>query len=333
MDLEQAILAAIRDDPREEASWAALADWLEERGDPRGELLRLTRSLMRPGGPNRPAREERLRELLASGLRPCWPTLTNSVGLELALIPPGAFLMGSPADEAERDRDERQHEVEITRPLWLGVYPVTQAEYERVMGTNPSCFSPTGVGKQKVRRQDATRFPVENVSWKEAMDFCQRLSERGEEKRQGRVYRLPTEAEWEYSCRGGASSSTPFAFGATLSSTRANFDGYHPYGGAKKGPNRERTTAVGSYPANAWGLYDMHGNVWEWCADWHRADYYTQSPRQDPAGPSKGSNRVMRGGGWCMDGQFCRSAFRHRDRPTYRSYSLGFRVALVLSGS
>jgi formylglycine-generating enzyme required for sulfatase activity len=215
--------------------------------------------------------------------------------------------------------------------LWLGVYPVTQAEHERVMGSNPSWFSASGGGKEKVRGQDTTRFPVECVSWEEAEAFCQKLTELPEEMRRGRLYRLPTEAEWEYSCRGGALSSTPFHFGAILSSTQANFDGRYPYGGADEGPYLERTKAVGSYPANGFGLFDLHGNVWEWCADWYSADYYTQSPRQDPPGPSEGSDRVIRGGSWNSRGQHCRSALRIRSEPAGRYGSLGFRVALVLS--
>jgi formylglycine-generating enzyme required for sulfatase activity len=180
--------------------------------------------------------------------------------------------------------------------------------------------------------QDTARFPVEQVSWEEAVEFCRRLAERPDEKRFGRQYRLPTEAEWEYSCRGGAMSSTPFPFGASFSSTQANFDGNLPYGGAAKGPYLGRTTPVGSYPANGFGLYDMHGNVWEWCADWYGANYYTQSPRQDPTGPSKGVSRVHRGGSWNSYGVCCRSAYRSSELPANGSLAQGFRVALVSSG-
>jgi formylglycine-generating enzyme required for sulfatase activity len=252
--------------------------------------------------------------------------------MKLVQIPEGKFVMGSPENEAGHEDDEQQHEVEITRPLWLGVYPVTQAEYQRVMGSNPSYFSASGGGKEKVRGQDTGRFPVESVTWEEAVDFCRRLTELPEETRQGRAYSLPAEAEWEYSCRGGASSSTPFSFGPTLSSIQANFDGNYPYGRAAKGPNLKRTEAVGCYQANGFGLYDMHGNVWEWCSDWYGADYYSQSPRRDPAGPSEGSIRVVRGGCWFVIGQNCRSAVRSGFVPAYRSRDLGFRVALVLSG-
>jgi formylglycine-generating enzyme required for sulfatase activity len=243
------------------------------------------------------------------------------------------FLMGAPEGEEVASDDEKpQHWVRLTKPFYLGKYAVTQEQYERLVGKNPSHFCATGVGKAKVAGLDTRRFPVEEVSWEEAVEFCRKLSELPEEKRRGRAYRLPTEAEWEYSCRVGAMSPTPFSFGATFSSTRANFDGNFPYGGAAKGPNLGRPTAVGSYPANAWGLYDMHGNVWQWCSDWYGADYYAKSPREDPAGPSEGSGRVFRGGSWRISGQNCRSAIRLRYVPAFRDYNLGFRVALVPSG-
>jgi formylglycine-generating enzyme required for sulfatase activity len=253
------------------------------------------------------------------------PPITNSVGMKLVLIPPGTFLMGSPEKEKDRSRDEGPpREVEITQPFYLGIYPVTQRQYEQVMGANPSHF-------WEVPGQDTSRFPVERVSWEEAVEFCKKLSDLPEEKRCGRVYRLPTEAEWEYSCRGGARSSTPFHHGSSLSSTQANFDGRYPYGGGAEGPYLGRTTPVGSYKPNAWGLFDLHGNVWEWCSDWFDAGYYKQSPRQDPPGPPEGSHRVRRGGCWRRYGRYCRSACRGRSGPAIRYSRLGFRVALVLS--
>ena len=159
---------------------------------------------------------------------------------------------------------------------------------------------------------------MENVSWEEAEEFCKKLSAREKEKR---VYILPTEAQWEYACRGGAGLKTPYHFGKTLSSTQANFD-YRKLG---------RTCAVGSYRPNAFGLYDMHGNVREWCSDWYGAKYYADSPASDPPGPSEGSNRVSRGGSWDNNGRTCRSARRSWFTPTYRSSIVGFRVALVPS--
>jgi formylglycine-generating enzyme required for sulfatase activity len=203
--------------------------------------------------------------------------------------------MGSPDGEAEREEDEGpQHEVAISRAFYLGVYPVTQGQWQRVMGNNPSHFCSGGGGKDQVRGLDTSNFPVEQVSWEEAVAFCRKLSKLPEEKRAKRRYRLPSEAEWEYACRGGASSNQPFHFGNSLSSTQANFHGDFPYGGAAKGPYLGRTTEVGAYRvSNAFGLYDLHGNVWEWCADWYDMDYYARSPRLDPPGPSRGRVRVF----------------------------------------
>jgi uncharacterized protein (TIGR02996 family) len=322
---EEAFLAAIVEDPAEPTAWLALADWLEERGDPRGQLLRLTRILLQPGGDRRPVQEERLRCLLAEGVRPCWPTVTNSIGMQFALIPAGTFLMGSPEDEEGREEDEGpQHEVTLSRPFWLRVHPVTQAQYEQVMGTNPSWFSSQGPGNAKVEKQDTRSFPVEQVSWEDAAAFCRTLSERAAEQEHRRVYRLPTEAEWEYACRGGI-SSTPFSFGHSPSLTQANFDGTDPGGGAAAGPSPRRPTPVGSYPPNAFGLFDMHGNVWEWCAD--RDEPYPYGAITDPTGRSKGSCRVIRGGAWSHSGWNCRAAARSRCEPARRDCDLGFRVA------
>ncbi len=257
--------------------------------------------------------------------------ITNSIGMKLVLIPAGKFLMGSPKDEKERFHGEVQHEVSITKPFNLGVYMVTQAEYEKVMGNNPSYFSPKGDGKDEVEDMDTSHFPVEMVSWEDAIAFCKKLSELPEEKKAGRVYRLPTEAEWEYACRAG--TKTVFHYGDSLSSKQANFDGNDPYGGADKGPNLNRTAKVGSYAPNAFGLYDMHGNVWEWCQDWYNGGYYKNSPKEDPPGPAQASDRVVRGGSWYSHGWDCRSAGRHRLGPASRFASLGFRVAAVQSGS
>ncbi len=223
------------------------------------------------------------------------------------------------------------HEVHITRPFYLGVTPVTQEQYEQVMGANPSWFSAKGRGKDKVRGMDTGTFPVENVSWDDAMEFCKRLATLTEEAKSGRTYRLPTEAEWEYACRGGSPPSQVFHFGDSLSSAQANFDGRYPYGGAGKGDYLERTSKVGSYPANGFGLYDMHGNVSEWCQDWHDANYYEASPRQDPPGPAQVLARVLRGGSWADRGSSCRSANRGWEEPQGRRRYYGFRLAAVLS--
>jgi formylglycine-generating enzyme required for sulfatase activity len=197
------------------------------------------------------------------------------------------------------------------------------------MGNNPSWFSANGKGKGEVVGLDTSDFPVETVSWNDAVAFCKKVSELPEEKRAGRVYRLPTEAEWEYSCRGGAKSYQVFSFGNSLSSTQANFNGNFPYGGAAKGPYLGRTCKVGSYKPNGFGLFDMHGNIWQWCADWYDAKYYSNSPRQDPRGPAEGSLRVMRGGCWGSIGQVCRSAIRDGLGPGDRICALGVRLALV----
>jgi formylglycine-generating enzyme required for sulfatase activity/predicted Ser/Thr protein kinase len=258
--------------------------------------------------------------------------LTNSIGMKLTYIPPGTFSMGSPKEEKDRSEEEEQHEVELTKGFYLGVYEVTQEEYENLMSENPSEFSSKGDGKAKVAGVDTSRFPVERVSYEDAVKFCAKLSEMPEEKQKKRVYRLPTEAEWEYACRGGAASKTPFFFGNSLSSDLANFDGNYPYGGAAKGNDLERTCKVGSYKPNGFGLYDMHGNVWEWCSDLHAMDYYGKSPKRDPQGSSEGSARVFRGGSWRDGGHSCRSASRNRHEPTSRYSFLGFRVALDPSG-
>ena len=181
----------------------------------------------------------------------------NSIGMKFTLISPGEFLMGTPKSR-KGGRDNLQHRVRITKPFYLGVFEVTQEEYHKVIEKNPSAF-------RNIKGKKTKRFPVEMVTWEDAVEFCSQLSEMSAEQRAGRRYRLPTEAEWEYAC--GAGKETAFGFGASLSSMQANFDGFLPYGGAPRGPNLQRPTTVGSYPPNAFGIYDMHGNVYEWCAD------------------------------------------------------------------
>jgi uncharacterized protein (TIGR02996 family) len=324
------ILDVIHAHPADDLAWLALADSLEEQGEvKRAELTRLSAWLRHRRGADAPAWEDRQRRLLASGVLPCVPELVNGIGMWLALVPAGRFLMGSPTAEAGRFVDEGpQHEVEITRPFYLGVYPVTQVEYQRVMGTNPSSFSSTGRGKEEVAGLDTSRFPVESVSWDDAVEFCRRLTELDTKKPSGHVYRLPREAEWEYACRGGAASSQPFHVGATISSHQANFDGNNTYEGGDKGLYLSRTCIVGSYPPNAFGLYDMHGNVWEWCGDWYDEIYYATSPKQDPICLLEVHGRVVRGGSWLSGGRNCRSAYRSGIDPVNRFDFLGFRVVL-----
>lgn len=255
--------------------------------------------------------------------------ITNSIGMELARIPAGTFMMGSPPAEAERDDKEERHEVSITKPFYIGVYEVTQAEY--VKGTQGA----DGFSNRSAFKGD--HRPVENVEWKRARQYCEVLSARKEEKAAGRTYRLPTEAEWEYACRAG--TSTAFNVGDSLSSKQANFNGNYPAGGAEPGPYLRRTTEVGSYAANAFGLFDMHGNVAEWCADWYDPDYYFDSPDENPLGPpfgvvaTKFNNNgnenffvVVRGGSWVDDGRACRSAYRYRAMPNTQYRIIGFRV-------
>jgi formylglycine-generating enzyme required for sulfatase activity len=253
--------------------------------------------------------------------------LTNSLGMKLAPIPAGKFLMGSPADEVERDDNEVQHEVTISRPFYMGVYEVTQREFNHLMA---------GTVKRGAifndRRGGGADFPMENIQWNEAVAFCDTLSRLPQEKNAGRRYRLPTEAEWEYACRAG--TTTPFHFGKSLSSKEANFNGNYPYGGADKGPFVGLTAKVGSFAPNAWGLYDMHGNVAEWCADYYDPDYYRKSPKEDPRGPEKGVvptdyenfYRVIRGGCWLDEARGCRSAYRFRAMPHDPYRLIGFRV-------
>jgi len=241
--------------------------------------------------------------------------IINSIGMKLAYIPAGEFTMGSPDTEANRETPEGpQHKVKITKAFYLGAYEVKQREYQEVMGENPSNF------------KDSADHPVEQVDWNKAMEFCKKLTERSDEKKLGQVYRLPTEAEWEYACRAG--TTTVFHYGNSLSSQQANFRADQPYGGAKPGPNVGKTKKCGSYEANRWGLYDMHGNVWEWCLDDARP--YTANPVEDPRGPeTAGGSRVLRGGSWSYGGVFCRAARRDPNAPSFRVNGVGFRVVLV----
>jgi formylglycine-generating enzyme required for sulfatase activity len=174
-------------------------------------------------------------------------------------------------------------------------------------------------------------FPVDSLTWDEAVLFCNKLSALPAEKAARRFYRLPTEAEWEYACRAGAKTHTPFSFGKSLSSRQANFDGTQPYGDAERGPSLGRTAKVGSYKPNAWGLYDMHGNVWQWCSDWYARDYYTNCPRTDPPGPEKGTRRVSRGGAWYNPARYVRTGERNSNVPSTRNLGYGFRIVAASS--
>jgi len=241
-------------------------------------------------------------------------TITNSIGMKLVLIPKGTFMMGSPIEEEGADNDEEQHQVTIGKDYYLGVTEVTQGQYEKVMGTNPSYFRGNKV------QGESSNHPVEQVSWEDAVEFCKKLSDLPEEKKGGRVYRLPTEAEWEYACRAG--SKAAYSFGANSKSL-----GDYAWFGENSG---RQTHPVGEKKANAWGLYDMHGNVWELCSDWYGE--YPKGAVSDPSGPNEGSDRVDRGGSWSIEAARCRSACRGWIVPSIRFNGLGFRVALSSSG-
>ena len=241
--------------------------------------------------------------------------------LELVWIPPGEFTMGSPDSESGRDSDEGpQHRVKITKGFWMGKYEVTQEQWQAVLGNNPSYFQNCKNGALS----DTRNFPVEQVSWNDTQEFLQKLSRKTDTD-----FRLPTEAEWEYACRAG--TDTVFHYGDSLCSKQAKFDGNYPYGGASMALFLKKTAPVGSYHPNAFGLYDMHGNVWEWCQDWYNEDYFQNSPVSDPQGPSSGDYRVLRGGSWYFVARSCRSADRFRNSPDYYSYVSGFRVVCMAS--
>jgi eukaryotic-like serine/threonine-protein kinase len=254
----------------------------------------------------------------------------NSLDMKMVRIPAGEFLMGAPQDEPGAEATEKpQHSVRITKPFYIGRYEITQGEYAKVTGKTPAHFSSTGAGKDRVATLDTSRFPVEMVSWIEATAFCRLLSELPAEKAAGRRYRLPTEAEWEYACRAG--TSTPVYLGGSLSFGEANIRADQPYGTDVKGPELGRTTTVGSYVRNPWGLCDMAGNVAEWCQDWYDQGYYGRSPVVDPPGPESGNRRVARGGSFQFGGRHSRSAARALCGENFRALDLGFRVVCEIT--
>jgi len=274
------------------------------------------------------------------------------LALTLLWIPPGRFWMGSPETEPERrDSEGPQHLVQL-QGFFMSQTPITQAQWRQVAGwqerpgeqwgrelkTNPSRFqSNEGQGEKKVRllegESNTDNRPVEQVSWLDAIEFCHRLS-----KRTGRAYTLPSEAQWEYACRAG--TTTPFCFGDTISPELANYDGNYAYADGPKGIYCEQTTPVGMFPANAWGLHDMHGNVWEWCLDeWHEG--YEGAPTDgrawvdgtegDKSKETK-KTRLLRGGSWGSLPRYCRSAYRGRTRPGSADGYVGFRVVCLPQG-
>jgi formylglycine-generating enzyme required for sulfatase activity len=269
-----------------------------------------------------------------------------SASIEMVMIPGGSFEMGSPEGEEGRYPDEGPvHTVKVS-PFWMGEYEVTVGQFRAfVDDTGYKTDAERGTlgiegaaviedGKAVVKADASWRkpyfpqsdnHPVVNVSWNDAQEFIKWLNG----KVKGGGFRLPSEAEWEYACRAG--TRMPFNTGASISTDEANYDGNYTYGSGEKGVYREKTTPVGTFKPNAWGLYDMHGNVWEWCQDWYQ-DSYTGAPSNGGTRESlAGSARVLRGGSWYTDPGHCRSAYRCRTYPDLRNYC-GFRLVGVVSG-
>ena len=266
---------------------------------------------------------------------PTSKALISSIGLKLVRIEPGSFLMGTTKQQIDQllrlfpdskrewlHVEQPQHPVKITRPFFLGTHPVTQGQYKAIMGRNPSDF------------KGSDDLPVENVSWLDAVNFCNKMSEKDKRRPFYLIfgtdvavgigtngYRLPSEAEWEYACRAGMAGLFPWG-------DDIGKQGEHVWFSDN---SDSKTHPVGQKRPNAWGLYDMLGNVCEWCADWYDEKYYASSPSVavDPPGPPKASSRVVRGGSWFTDARGCRPAYRGRDAPGGRCDSLGFRVAAV----
>jgi formylglycine-generating enzyme required for sulfatase activity len=243
----------------------------------------------------------------------------NSVGMRFVFVPAGEFLMGPDGGERDGDEGAVQRRVTITRGFYLGMYEVTQADYERVMGVNPSQFAAGGGYRDRVQGIDTSRFPVDSVSWSDAVEFCRRLSALAAEKQAGRKYRLPTEAEWEYACRAG--TTTWWSHGDEVEALGAF--AWHRRRGSDLRPH-----PVGEKKPNPLGLYDLHGNVWEWCSDWWGALSALPEAAADPAGPAEGDAKVLRGGGWYSLAGRCRSSSRVGDPPSVRDPDTGFRVVL-----
>ena len=239
--------------------------------------------------------------------------ITNSIGMKMVLIPKGTFDMGSAATDRGADLDEPQHQVTLSRDFYIGQFEVTQSQYEEVMGTNPNQFP-------RDKKIDPSNYPVA-LSWTDAAKFCKQLSGLPEEKKAGRIYRLPTEAEWEYACRAGSPAAFCFGDDTSLLRQYAWFD--------KNGD--EQTHPVGLKRPNDWGLYDMHGNAWEWVADWY--EVYSRKNVTDPQGPRSGTDRVYRGGSVNYSPGYLRSANRTATAPTFDGFEflpIGFRVSLDL---
>ncbi len=233
---------------------------------------------------------------------------TNSISMKFVYIPPGTFMMGSPENEPERHNNETQHNVKLTKGFYMQTTEVTQGQWKAIMGNNPSHFKDCG-----------DNCPVEMVSWDDAQVFIRKLNQ----KEGTNKYRLPTESEWEYAARAGTKMT--FAFGNCLSTSQANYDGNYPLKGCSKGTFRKKTVSVGSFSPNVRGLYDIHGNVKEWCQDVYTGDYQSRSVTEY-TGSGGGSTRIFRGGSWSYEARDCRSANRDNFSPDNRVDDLGFRL-------
>ncbi len=230
---------------------------------------------------------------------------------KMRYICPGSFLMGSPDDEPERDIDETQHQVTLTQGYWLGETTVSQALWQAVMGNNPS----------RSQQDGNINLPVECISWDDCQQFCAQLNS----LIPGLALTLPTEAQWEYACRAG--TQTPFSTGAQLTTEQANYHGHYPYSNGAKGEYRKKTVAVDAFEPNAWGLLQMHGNVYEWCKDGMRD--YSQQAATDPVGDVDRPERVVRGGSWIYGARLCRSAYRSDYGSSNYRFNIGLRVTQI----
>lgn len=226
------------------------------------------------------------------------PEFTNSIGMKFVLIKAGTFWMGSPDNERGRNSDETKHKVTLTKDFYFQTTEVTQAQYEEIMASNPSDFK-------------GDNLPVEQVTWNDAVEFCKKLS-----VKEGKAYRLPTEAEWEHACRAGTITSYSFR------DNEGKLEEYACYGNN----SGNKTHPVGKKMPNAWGVYDMHGNVWEWCSDWYGG--YQGGSVTDPKGPENGNTKVVRGGSWGCDPGLIRSAGRNGDGPDLSGGDCGFRCVM-----
>ncbi len=336
-----AVLIERLGDPLFETREAAEKE-LVRTGEP--ALLLVRKAIQTTEVPEVERRVERIERAILWGL-------CESKGCGLRMMPadPGEFEMGSPDREPGRWADEPEHTVGMTRLFMIGKHEVTQAEYKKVMGVNPSFFAATGDGKAKVKDLNTDRFPVEQVSWYDAITFCNKLSkadghaayyELADAKADvdsitsamvkvlgGNGYRLPTEAEWEYAAR--ATTRMPYGNPANPQGNIGNFKRMVSvgYGGNEERPSLGRTTSVASYKPNRLGLYDAHGNAAEWCHDWYSKRYYSDTPKADPPGPDAGDHKVIRGGSYMSADGGCRAAARFYLTPGERKDYVGFRVA------